>query len=130
MKNLDKLPIACSLTSAELREREATLLAQLKSAIIKTEELQDGYAFHIPGDGERIRQVAELIVAERECCPFLVFEVSALPNMGPVTVRVSGPAGTKEFLSSLLGLPGAATPWQPQRGIAASQAGLTSCAVA
>jgi len=113
MNNLDKLPIACSLTSAELREREATLLAQIIAAIIETEELQNGYAFHIPGDGERIRQVAELLEAERECCPFLVFEVSALPNMGPVTVRVSGPAGTKEFLSSLLGLPGEATPGSP-----------------
>jgi hypothetical protein len=126
MTNLDKLPIACSLTSAELREREATLLAQFKLAMIKTEELQGGYAFQIPGDGELIRQVAELIVAERECCPFLVFEVSALPNMGPVTVRVSGPAGTKEFLISLLGLPGEATPGSPNEGIAAPQAGLTS----
>jgi len=113
MNNLDKLPIACSLTSAELREREATLLAQIIAAIIETEELQNGYAFHIPGDGERIRQVAELIVAERECCPFLVFEVRALPDMGPVTVRVSGPPGTKEFLSSLLGLPGEAAPGSP-----------------
>jgi hypothetical protein len=109
MTNLDKLPIACSLTSAELREREATLLAQFRAAIVKTEELQDGYAFHIPGDGERIRQVAELIMAERECCPFLVFEVSALPNMGPVTVRVSGPAGTKEFLGNLLRIAGVST---------------------
>jgi len=48
MKNLDKLPIACSLTSAELREREATLLAQFRAAIIKTEELQNGYAFIFP----------------------------------------------------------------------------------
>ena len=113
MTNLDKLPMACSLTSAELGEREAILLAQFRTATIKAEELQDGYAFHIPGDGERIRQLAELIVAERECCPFLVFEVSALPNLGPVTVRVSGPAGTKEFLSSLLGLPGAPTHGSP-----------------
>jgi hypothetical protein len=102
MNNLDKLPIACSLTSADLREREATLLAQFRAAIVRTEELQDGYAFRIPGDGDSFRQVAELIVAERECCPFLVFEVSALPNMGPVTVRVNGPAGTKEFLGNLL----------------------------
>jgi hypothetical protein len=113
MNNLDRIPIACSLTSAELREREATLLAQFRAAIIKTEELHDGYAFHIPGDGERIRQGAELIVAERECCPSLVFEVSALPNMGPVTVHVRGPAGTKEFLIRLLGLPGAAAPGSP-----------------
>lgn len=110
MNNLDKLPMTCSLTSAELREREATLLAQFRAAIIETEELQDGYAFQIPGDGEPIRQAAELIVAERECCPFLVFEVSALPNMGPVTVRVSGPTGTMEFLSSLPGLPAPGIP--------------------
>ena len=102
MKDLDKLPVACSLTTAELREREATLFAQFRSALLKTEELQEGYAFLIPGDGECIRLVAELIVAERECCPFLVFEVSALPNMGPVTMRVTGPAGTKEFLRNLL----------------------------
>jgi hypothetical protein len=110
MTNLGKLPIACSLTNAELREREATLLAQFRAAIIKTEELQDGYAFHIPGDGDSFRQVAELIVAERECCPFLAFEVSALPNMGPVTVRVNGPAGTKEFLGNLLRIAGVSTP--------------------
>jgi hypothetical protein len=113
MNNLDKLPIACSLTSTELRESEATLLSQFRAALVKTEELQDGYAFHIPGDDDSFRQVAELIVAERECCPFLVFEVSALPNMGPVTVRVSGPTGTKEFLSSLVGLPGEQAPVSP-----------------
>ena len=98
----DDMSIACCLTSAELREREATLLAQFRSAVIGTEELQDGYAFRVPGDGKWIGLIAELIVAERECCPFLTFEVAALPNMGPVIVRVIGPAGTKEFLRTVL----------------------------
>lgn len=44
------MPIACRLSDAELREREATLLAQIKSAVIATEELQDGYIFHVRGD--------------------------------------------------------------------------------
>jgi len=79
----------------ELRDREATLLAQFRSAVIEIEELQEGYAFRLPGDGEWIGLIAELIVAERECCPFLAFEVAALPNMGRVIVRVIGPAGTK-----------------------------------
>jgi len=95
----DDMPIACCLTSAELREREATLLAQFKSAVIETEELQEGYAFRLPGDGEWIGLIAELIAAERECCPFLTFELVAQPNMGPVIVRVTGPAGGKEFVS-------------------------------
>ena len=98
----DDIPVGCCLTSAELREREATLLAQFRSAVIGTEELQDGYAFRVPGDGKWIGLIAELIVAERECCPFLTFEVAALPNMGPVIVRVIGPAGTKEFLRTVL----------------------------
>jgi hypothetical protein len=36
---------------------------------METEELQEGYAFRLPGDGGWIRLTAELIVAERECCP-------------------------------------------------------------
>lgn len=105
----DNRPIACSLTTVELRDRETTLLAQFRSAVIEAEELQEGYAFRLPGDGEWIGLIAELIVAERECCPFLAFEVAALPNMGPLIVRVIGPAGTKEFLRTVLCKPEAST---------------------
>ena len=102
MKNLDNTPIACALTTAEFRDREAMLFAQFKSAVVETEELQDGYAFRLPGDGESISLSANLIMAERECCPFLVFGLVAQPNKGPVIVRATGPIGTKEFLRSIL----------------------------
>jgi hypothetical protein len=98
----DDMPKACRLTSAELRERQATLLAQFRSAVIETEELRDGYAFRVPGDGKWIAIIAKMIVAERECCPFLTFEFVAQPSMGPVIVRVTGPAGAKEFLKTVL----------------------------
>jgi hypothetical protein len=103
----DDMPIACCLTSAELREREATLIAQFRSGVIETEELQEGYAFRLPGDGEWIRLIAELIVAERECCPFLTFEFVAQPSMGPIIVRVTGPAGSKDFLKTVFCKPAA-----------------------
>ena len=98
MKERDTIPVLCSLTSAELRQREATLLAQFRFAVVETEELQEGYAFRLSDDGKLIGLTAELIVAERECCPFLTFEVVAQPNKGPVTLRVTGPADTKEFV--------------------------------
>jgi hypothetical protein len=108
MKNgSDDMPIACCLTSAELRQRKATLLAQFRSAVLGTEELRDGYAFRVHGDGKWIATIAKMIVAERECCPFLTFELVAQPNMGPVIVRVAGPAGTKEFLKTVLCKPDA-----------------------
>jgi hypothetical protein len=103
----DDMPVACCLTSAELREREATLLAQFRSAVIGTEELRDGYAFRVPGDGKWIAIIGKMIVAERECCPFLTFELVAQPSMGSVIVSVTGPAGTKDFLKTVLCKPDA-----------------------
>jgi hypothetical protein len=97
----DDMPIACGLTSAEQREREATLLTKFRSAVIEIEELPNGYAFRVPGDGKRVSMIADLIVAERECCPFLTFELVAQPRMEPVIVRVTGPAGTKDFLKTV-----------------------------
>jgi len=98
----DDIPVACRLSDAEFRKREATLLAQFKSALVASEELADGYAFRIPGDGSSFAVLANLIMAERECCPFLTFEVVAQPNMGPVIVRVTGPGSAKEFLKTIL----------------------------
>ena len=107
-KLIENTPIACYLTTTELRDREATVLAEFRSGVIETEELQEGYAFRLPGDGKCIGLIAELIVAERECCPFLTIELVAQPSMGPVIVRVTGPTGTKNFLKTVLCKPEAA----------------------
>ena len=98
----DHTPIACCLISAELHNRAAMILARFRSVVIEIGELPEGYAFHLPGDDKGIRLIAELIAAERECCPFLTFEMAAFPNLGPVIVRVTGPPGTKEFLRTFL----------------------------
>ena len=97
MKQESAVPVACSLSASELRKRTETLLAQFRSALFATEELPNGYVFHIPGDKKSMALVWELIVAERECCPFMTFELTVQPNMGSIGVRVTGPAGTKVF---------------------------------
>jgi len=99
--HVDNTPPACSLTAAELRAREATLLAQFKSRVIATEEFPDGYAFRVPADTVSIAAVEELIAAERECCRFLAFELTAGTNSEPVIVRVTGPSGSKEFIKTM-----------------------------
>lgn len=109
MKSLDNTAIACSLTTAETHDREANLFAQFRSAVVEAEELREGYGFRLPSDGKWIMLVAELIVAERECCPFLTFELAALPNKGPLIVRVIGPPGAKEFVRTVLWRPTAST---------------------
>lgn len=99
------IPVACCLSDAELRRREATLLADLKSALVASEELEDGYAFRVPGEKKWLALVADLIIAERDCCPFLTFQLTAEPQMGALTLRVTGPDGTKEFLKSVFPVP-------------------------
>ena len=98
----EETPVACTLSNAGLRKREATLLAHFKSVLIATEELTDGYAFRMPGHKENLALVAELMLAERECCPFLKFELIAEANLGPLVLRVTGPDRTKDFLKSIL----------------------------
>jgi hypothetical protein len=61
VKMADEIPIACCLSSEELHTREATLLAEFKSALVGIEELADGYLFRIPGDKKWIAVAAELI---------------------------------------------------------------------
>lgn len=103
------LPVACTLSAGDLREREATILAQFRDAVTGMEELPDGYAFRLPGDRNCVTTVATLIAAERECCPFLKFEMVAHPNHGSLIVRISGPVGTKEFLRAVLRKPEASS---------------------
>jgi|SRR5215470_1277728 len=98
-----------SLAAAEFRDREAKLLAQFRPAVVETEELQEGYKFHLPSDGRWVMLVAELIVAERECCPFLTFELAVPVNHGPLIVRVIGPPGAKEFVKTVLWKPAGST---------------------
>lgn len=96
------LPIVCTLSGPERREREATLIAQFRSGLISVIELGDGYSFQLPGEKDWLALVSELMIAERECCPFLTFRLTAEPNMGTLTLKVCGPDGSKELLKSLV----------------------------
>jgi hypothetical protein len=94
----EEIPIACCLSDEELRLREATLIERFKSAVIATEGLADGYSFQLSGEKETLTLIAEILAAERECCPFLRFQLTAEPKMGPLHLAVTGPPGTKVFL--------------------------------
>ena len=99
------VPIACALTTPELRAREQFLQREVISGVRETRELPDGYALRFPGEAEWLATLAEFIRFERACCPFLRFELHAEQQDGPLWLRLRGPAGTKEFVAALLALP-------------------------
>jgi hypothetical protein len=92
------LPIACSLTAPELQERRRTVLQRVRRAVLEVKEIEDGYAFIFPSANEWLSEVAGLIDLEQQCCPFLRFRLTVAPNDGPLSLEMTGPAGTKDFL--------------------------------
>ena len=96
-RSLEQLPIACKLTDEEQQRRREKLSREFFSGREDTRELDDGYLFVFPGDAEWAEKLVGFVVAERECCPFFAFEVLFEPGGGPISLKVRGPEGTKEF---------------------------------
>jgi hypothetical protein len=90
-------PIACKLTGEEQQKRREELSRELFSGRVSARELEDGYEFVFPGEAEWAEKLVSFVVYERECCPFFSFEVLFEPGGGPISLRVRGPEGAKEF---------------------------------
>jgi hypothetical protein len=96
------LPIVCELSPGDLSSRRESLLAELLHHSIRAEPIEAGYRLIFNGDTESIRVFTAAIEAERKCCRFLCFELRFEANLGPVALEITGPAGTREFLSTVL----------------------------
>lgn len=94
-------PVACSLTDAELAQRRETIGRSVMSGKLSTRELARGYAFEFPPDAEWVTTLAQFIAFERDCCPFLTFELICEPDGGPVWLQATGPEGAKDFLQRM-----------------------------
>jgi hypothetical protein len=94
-----RLPIACELSEGGQRSRREEISRELFSGCKDMRELEDGYEFVFPGGEEWIERLARFVAEERECCRFFAFELLFEPELGPVSLRMRGPAGTKEFLA-------------------------------
>lgn len=97
----ENIPVACGLTDSELQERRKEVLAQAKAAMMGRKETKSGFIFQFSSSSERITALANLIALEHLCCPFMSFRLTVEPGEGPVSLELSGPQGTKEFLTAL-----------------------------
>jgi hypothetical protein len=93
----NELPIACSLSAAELRERGEENLA-LFSQARRVRELADGYAFAFAGADAEVEQLLRFVLAERACCPFWSFDLTFTSPHQEVWVAVRGNAEAKALV--------------------------------
>jgi hypothetical protein len=95
------LPIACTLSDSKLRERRETVLQKIRTAVSDVKEIENGFAYQLTRSGEVIMELARLIDLEHRCCPFLKFQLTIEPGQGPIRLELTGPEGTKDFLSEV-----------------------------
>ena len=96
------LPIVCTLTPDALRARREGLLTELLRQATGHEFLPEGLWGSICPSAERLASIARAVEAERHCCRFLRFMITVEPDEGPLTLELTGPQGTREFVVALL----------------------------
>ena len=98
----DETPFACNLTALSPAERAEhhRLGAIVLEAIRSRREIADGYAFELEGSRVAIGDLAAWAGFERRCCPFFGFQLEFGSEGGPVTLRLTGRAGVKDFIRS------------------------------
>lgn len=92
--------LACNLgaiSSAE-RPRYSALAKRVKAALSDPRELPNGYAFTIRAAEVSLPELAEWINFERQCCPFLQFELQVSGQESVWRMRLTGAAGVKAIL--------------------------------
>ncbi|HEX7088393.1 MAG TPA: hypothetical protein VF198_18685 [Vicinamibacterales bacterium] len=95
------MPIACTLGPGELAAGRDGLLPGLIAKARAVEPLADGLRLQFEATGDTLSAATRVIDAERQCCRFLRFQLTVEQDGGPITLDVTGPAGTREFLLDL-----------------------------
>jgi hypothetical protein len=68
----------------------------------QTIQIEAGYRFEFDPNEDTLLLIARMIDAERQCCAFLRFDLSVPPEGAQMSLEVTGPSGTREFLDALL----------------------------
>jgi hypothetical protein len=91
-----------AMTPAQRKRHSEVLSPALQSAKLSVNELEDGYAFRFPSDAKTFQVVTEWVGNERLCCPFFDFDIRIGDESSPMTLRISGPDGVKQFIKAEL----------------------------
>jgi len=96
------LPIACTLTEDEMRERRRTILDALRGVAREVTSVPLGYAYRFEASSEMLARLVRLVDLERQCCPFLTFRIT-IANHQPICLEITGPPETQPVIAEIFG---------------------------
>lgn len=99
-----ELPIVCSLSEDEVRERRQTILDFIRGAALNVTSLPLGYAYRFEPTSEVLAHLSRLVDLERQCCQFLTFRIIVEAGNQPICLEVTGPPEAKPIIADFFGL--------------------------
>lgn len=95
----EEYTFACTLPKAELLEKKAELAKEIFAKIKAIKELAAGYQLVFDDTEGMALRVADFMLAENICCPFLNFDLSLLAFKKGIALGITGePEKTKNFM--------------------------------
>jgi len=93
-------PLVCKMDVFTPTERDDHIQSttQLYQSVQSIHEVKSGYEFVFPNQSEIITGLGKFISNERLCCPFLEFTLKITSSNAPISLLLTGPEGTQEFL--------------------------------
>ncbi len=101
--NKETVSLTCKLTTPELQERKKTVIAEVKKLVVQRVETTNGFRYTFGDADSTIDLLINFIKTERLCCPFFEFNLVVGEAKGFVSLELSGPEGTKDFIESEIG---------------------------
>jgi len=97
------LPIICTLTEDELKERRRDVINTVQHAVLNVIELPLGYAYTFRPTSDVLAQLTRLVDLERQCCKFLTFSIIVESGDAPIRLEVTGPQNAKAVIEEFFG---------------------------
>ena len=98
-------PLVCNMDvfTPTVRESHIQSTIRLSRSVQSVHEAENGYEFMFPNESGIITGLGKFISNERLCCPFLEFTLKITSNNAHVSLLLTGPQGTPEFLRAEFG---------------------------
>lgn len=96
------MPIACSLSADDLQRCASELLPGLAHRARSITATPTGARLTFDVVDGLLAGIAHVLDRERGCCPFLAFVLEVPAGADEMTLVISGPDGTVEFLRSIV----------------------------
>ncbi len=105
MSNQGKFACNAKALSPAERAHHKQLTEKLLAARTATVETEKGYEFQFSPSTVSIAELADWVVAEGKCCPFLDFHIDLEQEGKLACLRLTGQEGTKAFIRSEFQVP-------------------------